>query len=347
VRGVAVTVAALLLVAMTMSAASTRTAAASIYRVPARIDATGRRDVSQELNQFIRSVPNGSVIRFRAKGVYRLQGRGIELRARRNLVLNGNGATLRSSGCESDDSVVKVWSGSSNVVVRRFRLVGSNPNAGTSRAHRAWCQHQHGVGVYGSFDTTIENVDIRRTNGDCLYVGEGTRSSGTYWSNGVVFRDSVCRRSGRMGVAVVAGRDIQVTRVRFYRTGMYVFDIEPNNRAGGAANVRFRNNRIGRFTVDTTWDPYLFSANGASGDGIVRNVTVARNRVMRGSLRSVSDVPTRHDIVFRNNVSRVRARGPVLDFQYVRGLVVTGNVQPLRSGPLASIRDSSGVTYRP
>jgi hypothetical protein len=58
-------------------------------------------------------------------------------------------------------------------------------------------------------------------------------------------------------------------------------------------------------------------------------------------------VPTRRNIGFTGNVSTVPANGPVLFFEHVRGLTISGNVQPLRSGQLAHIRSSSGVTYRP
>jgi hypothetical protein len=37
----------------------------------------------------------------------------------------------------------------------------------------------------------------------------------------------------------------------------------------------------------------------------------------------------------------------VLMFAHIDGLTVTGNVQPLTSGSLASITDCTGVTYVP
>jgi len=51
------------------------------------------------------------------------------------------------------------------------------------------------------------------------------------------------------------------------------------------------------------------------------------------------------NIVFSGNISAVAASGPRLFFAYIDGLTVTDNVQPLVSGQLAKITNSTGVTY--
>jgi hypothetical protein len=302
--------------------------------------------VSRELNSFIRSVPNGSIIRFRSGGSYRLNSGGIALSGRRNLVLNGNGAKLKSYGCGVDAQPIRL-NGSSGITIKNVTVAGNNSEGGTRRAHRGGCEYQAGIGLYGSFNTRIKNVTIRRTNGDCVYVAEGESAGRRVWSSGLVFRDSTCRENGRMGVAVVGGRDIVVTRVRFDKIAMYVFDVEPNRSTGGGANIRFVHNQIGTYSIDPDWSPYFFAANGAAGSNNIRDVKVTNNRVTGGTLRASSRVPTRRNIVFTGNVSTVPANGPVLFFEHVRGLTISGNVQPLRSGQLAHIRSSSGVTYRP
>lgn len=341
---IALIASALLIVSASFGVNAVR--AGGVYDVPPRIDASGRRDVSRQLNAFIASVPNGSVIRFKRDGTYRLGNGGVELRGRRNLTLIGRGAKLKSYGCDTAAAVIQLRNGTFGTTIRNFVLAGSNRQAGTRSAHRGSCEHQAGVAVYRSNKTVIEDVTIRRTNGDCVYVAEERHSGRRVWSDGLVFRDSLCKLNGRMGVAIVGGRDVLVARNRFDAIAMYPFDIEPNHRNGGGANIRIRDNRIGRYTIDSDWSPYFFAANGAAGDDNVRNVTVARNRVTGGTLRSVVRVRTRRNINFRDNVSTVKARGPVLFFQYVRGLRVTGNRQPLRSGSLVSVRDSTDVTVK-
>jgi len=52
-------------------------------------------------------------------------------------------------------------------------------------------------------------------------------------------------------------------------------------------------------------------------------------------------------VVFTNNTASLSVTGPALVFSHIDGLTVTGNVQPLKSGVLASITDSTGVTNQP
>jgi hypothetical protein len=315
--------------------------------VPASIDATGTKDVSAALASFINGVPDGSTIRFQAGGTYRLGSGGIILSNRHDLVLDGRGATLQAFGCGADESPIKLRARTSDITIRDFTLVGDNTAGGTSSSHHLDCQSQAGITLFESYDILIEAVTIRHTNGDCVYVDLGTSTGPRIWSDGLVWRDSTCHSNGRMGLAVVGGRDILVERVHFDKIAMYPFDIEPNFSDGGGAFITFRDNTVGTHTVDTDWHPYFFAANGEAGDDNVHDITVTRNTVTGGTLRSSVDVPTRRNIVFTDNTSTVTAAGPVLFFGHIDGLTVTGNRQPLSSGALASISDSTNVTYRP
>jgi len=69
--------------------------------------------------------------------------------------------------------------------------------------------------------------------------------------------------------------------------------------------------------------------------------------VTGASLVTIIGLARRSNIVFTNNRSLVAAAGPVLRFAHIDGLTVTGNVQPLGSGTLASITDSTNVIYQP
>jgi hypothetical protein len=111
-------------------------------------------------------------------------------------------------------------------------------------------------------------------------------------------------------------------------------------------NVRFLDNTVGTYSIDSNWNQYFFAMSGANGT--VRNITVEGNRVTGGTLRTHTSISRSSNIVFRNNTSTVTAQNdPVLDFRYVDGIVVTGNSQPLRSGNFATFRDSTNVTYQP
>jgi hypothetical protein len=317
-------------------------AASRVVHVPASIDHQGRRDVSSQLQSFINRVPNNTRIVFRAHGVYRLS-RGIKLIDRHRLVLDGNGATLRAYGCGMDNGPIVISDYNTRITVRNFTLRGSNANGGTSRSHNGGCEHQAGISIFQSRHIEIAHVTITHTNGDCLYIDYGGRAR--VWVDGVVFRDSTCKSNGRQGVAVVAGRNITVKRVRFDKIAMNVLDVEPNTSSGGGVNVRFLDNKVGTYSIDADWDQFLFAMSGANGR--VRNIRVEGNRVTGGTLKSYVGIRRSTNVIFRNNRSTVTAQNdPVVTFQSVDGLVVTGNRQPLRSGTFARISGSTSVVNR-
>jgi hypothetical protein len=298
--------------------------------VPASIDATGVNDASVALKSFVDSVPDGSTILFKAGGVYRMDA-ALKFAHRSNLTFEGNGATLRSNGGTTEASSL-FWLGSyqggnSGITIRNFTLVGNSTTPGVYQSGR---EGAHGILIGGGTAIEIANVTIQGVWGDCLYVGG--------WSDGVNFHDSTCASNGRNGVTVTSARNLTVQRVRLHKSGYCTFDIEPNASSEGASNIRFLNNTAG------TWSNSFLSADGAAGS-VVERVIVSGNTVTGGSLRTIIDLARRQNVIFVNNTSTVRVPGPVLRFAHIDGLTVTGNVQPLSSGVLASITDSTGVTY--
>lgn len=301
--------------------------------LPASIDATGSSDVSGALNSFIAGVPDGSTIAFRAGGTYRL-GSALKFAHRHGLTLLGNGATLLGAGGTTEASSL-IWLGNyggadSGIAIRDLTLVGNSPSPGEYQPGR---EGAHGILVDGGSGIEIRNVTVRGVWGDAFYVGG--------WADGVSIHDSEVVSAGRNGVTITSGRNVTVERVAFDRTGYVTFDIEPNRSSEGASDIRFAHNTVGSWG---TWE--FFAADGAPGS-VVQRVTVTGNTLTGATLRSVVDLPRRADIVFTDNTSLVTASGPVLTFAHVDGLTVTGNVQPLVSGGLAAISDSTAVTYQP
>ena len=301
--------------------------------VPSSIDATGATDASAALISWLdRSVPDGSTVVFKAGGVYRMNA-ALKFAHRHNLVFEGNGATLRAAGGTTEASAL-FWLGSylggnTGIVIRNFTLVGNSTTPGVYQGGR---EGAHGILVDAGSGIEITNVNVSGVWGDCLYVGS--------WADGVSFHDATCASVGRNGVTVTAAKNVTVQRVAFTRSGYCTFDIEPNTSDQGASNVRFLDNTAG------TWTNSFLSADGAAGS-VVNGITVSGNTVTGKSLLTAIGLARRQNVVFTNNTSRVTASGPVLRFAHVDGLTITGNTQPLSSGSLASITDSTSVTYEP
>lgn len=303
----------------------------SSYPVPASIDATGATDVSAALKTFVNSVPDGSTIAFKAAAVYRLD-KALQFSRHHHLTLDGNGATLKAGGGTSEVNSL-IWVGNygganSDITIRDFKLVGNSSAAGVYQGGR---EGAHGILVDGSNQVEVSGVTVSGVWGDCFYVGG--------WADTISFHDSSCKSNGRNGVTITSGRNVTIQRVAFDKSGYVTLDIEPNLSSEGASNVKFVDNTAG------TWGDSFFSALGASGS-VIDGVTVSRNTVTgKSMLVNVTLTTRRKNIVVTDNTSRVAAAGPVLRFAHVDGLTVTGNVQPLSSGSLASIVDSTRVTY--
>jgi hypothetical protein len=139
-------------------------------------------------------------------------------------------------------------------------------------------------------------------------------------------------------VTVTMGQNVTTERVTFDKSGYCVWDVESNSSSDHSSNFIFRNNTAGR------WGNAFGAADGIAGS-VVSGVTITGNVVTGGSLLTVIDIARRQNVVFTNNRSSVTAAGPILRLAHIDGLTVTGNVQPLSSGALASITDSTGVTY--
>jgi hypothetical protein len=318
--------------------------------IPNSIDATGATDASAKLLAFIASVPDGSTIVFSAGGTYRLN-HGLVLTNRRNLVFEGNGATLKAMGSGSvvTDSPFALDDGDNGITIRDFNLVGDNPDSGSAIYHSG-AENQMGIALYGAKNVEIDNVTISHTWGDCLYVA--ATGAGNIWSDTVWFHDSSCSQAGRDGVAIVSGSHVTIQNNHFDTLGMHVLDIEPDTSIGGGTFVNFSTNVVGIYGLGSVYTGYFFAADGAAGS-TVHDVTVSGNTVAGnphdgydGSVRGLSttvEVSRRGNIIFTNNSSSQAIGGPVLVFAHVDGLTISGNSEPLSRGSLTSISDSTSV----
>jgi hypothetical protein len=321
--------------------------------VPSSIDATGRTDASAKLQAFLARVPDRSTIVFKAGGTYRLD-KALRVETRNRLTFDGQGAILRMAGCDIGDSAFVIDRLATNITIRKFLMVGDNAGGGTTNAYREGCEYQAGVAIYSGKNVEIANVSIIRTNGECIYL-DGASASNYAWTNNVWFHDSVCKLNGRSGIGIVAATKVVIERVHFYKVGMHVFNIEPDNAQGGGSYVSFRKNTVDGYGMTPQFTNWFVAAEGADGS-TVHDLTISGNRVTNGAPKSANTITEaglattiaqarRQRIVFKDNTTTVAGDGPVLHFHHVDGLTVSGNIQPLRKGSIAKFVDCSEVTF--
>jgi hypothetical protein len=270
-----------------------------LHPVPTSIPADGSADVTQQLNDFIASVPSGtagrsSVIRFQAGGHYRSEGT-LRIRGKRHLEIDGNGATIyattiKGTGCGWPEcphgthrAHVQLGSGTHFLRIHDLRIRG--PFTGEYPPGAAY-EGQSGIRLHGDNATDdishikIDHNDVRNVFGEWVYLhGVGRH---------VEVHDNVFRMAGRQGMAMVAlfgrGRIHDVLYEHNDMSGVpsgSLFDCE--NGRGTVEHVRFADNRIGSYGA-------YFSV--ATGEGACNDFTFARNIVRQASMRGyISSAP--------------------------------------------------------
>ncbi len=318
--------------------------------VPSSIDASGGSDASTALNAFIKSTPDGTTIVFKSGATYRLD-QGLVLTNRHNLVLEGNGATLRANNAGSTwlGGPVNLFRGNSYITIRDFKLVGNNGN--TTTVYNPGQENQHGVGIWGGSHIEVADNTISRTNGDGVYVSsdDATHASAdTVW-----IHDNTFSYVGRNGIALTAGSHVTIEHNSFDKIGYHVFDVEPDFSYQQVTDVTIRSNTIGSYSHTTAFIGFFFQVYSPASP-TVRNITVTGNQVAGiahegydGAARGMNVkviVPGTSNITVTNNTATQAAPGPILYFANVNGVTATGNSQPLSSGSLAQFSNCTNVT---
>lgn len=310
-------------------------AANAATSVPARIDPTGRIDVTAQLQRFVDSVPDGGTVRFGEHATYRIDGT-LQFRDRHGLTLDGNGARLvAGTRGEPNRAHVRLLDGG-GWTIRRLVIRGANPDGGHWTGKRQW---QHGFDLRGVDGARLEHVTVTDVFGDDVYVGLSTTSA--RWSRDIAVIDASGIRSGRMAISVTAGRRVTIEGGFWSQPGLSTFDIEPNGRPGGADKVLIERTRVGpgsrHFALDV------------SGRGPVANVVMRDNILTGRPLRvHVDQGPERpRDVVIEGNRSTVPYSGPSpapIVFRNTDGVTVRGNTQPLRGGGVLALVAIEGST---
>lgn len=210
-----------------------------------------------------------------------------------------------------------------------------------------------GAAIYGGQQIELDRVNVRNTYGDGVYLSAASRD--------IWVHDSTFDYLGRMGVALIAAQQVTIERNTIDHVGLIVFDIEPNQSSEVISGIHINDNTVGWYSLSGYQTNWFFSAATPAGRGILSNLYIERNRVTggpmanaynsagKGGLATNAQHARISGLVFRDNTTTVPGK-PVdgypapLYFNHIDGLTVTGNVQPVTSGPMVTIWDSTNVS---
>jgi hypothetical protein len=143
--------------------------------VPLSIPSDCSQNVEAQLSRFINGLPDGTNVQFPRKGCY-AQANRIEVRDKRDLTIDGNGSSFRSSAPNSGLEVRPNWlllrgrgvRLSDMRIVGNFHLEGerSQKRVGEATVAGVGNQFNMGVGVYGGDDIHVTDMTIEHVFGD-------------------------------------------------------------------------------------------------------------------------------------------------------------------------------------
>jgi hypothetical protein len=304
--------------------------------VPARIDATGVTDVTAALQRFVDSVPDRETVVFPRGATYRIDGT-LEWHDRTGITLEGNGATLiASTHGDPNRAHVRLVDGR-RWTIRNLTVRGANPTGGHFDPDYQW---QHGFDLRGVGGARLENVTVSDVFGDDIYIGLSTTTRA--WSHDISIIDSTGMRSGRMAIAITAGRRVTVDGGVWSKPGLSTFDVEPNGRPGGADRILIEHAVLGPGSHDRALD--------ITGRGPISNVTLSDNALTGRPLHVRADEGEERpqNIVVRGNTSAVAFAGPppaAMVFRNTDGVTVIGNTQALAPGTDLAMVATEGATH--
>ncbi|MGO9344231.1 MAG: hypothetical protein ACLP6E_17225 [Acidimicrobiales bacterium] len=262
------------------SGTSAGAAVDTVYVVPTSVNGTCKHDVTYALGNWLLSVPNGtpghdSVIELDPGACYEVNG-SIWWRGARNIVLDGNGATIKQESVTVPDKIVGSknnpavapycgstanmndrysaiytnvllldFEGGCNITVENLKIIGTHTGIGTTSK----LQPDTFISFSGTKRALVDNVTMRGPYGDYVDVG-GLHEAVGYPAFNITIEHSTFADSGREGISE-GGNAHRVTIEDNVFTGNFestatVFDIEVDVVYRGAidTDILITHNRI-------------------------------------------------------------------------------------------------------
>jgi hypothetical protein len=139
--------------------------------VPNTITSDCSKPVDAELNAWLATVPDGSVVNFQPGACYAQEDR-LTLKGRTNLTIDGHGATFKSSAPNDNSKLVPNWFvlRSRGIAIKNMTIVGNFDDPGPPTPQHGSVTSNAGVGIFGGSDISVSDVTIRNIFGDGVSV---------------------------------------------------------------------------------------------------------------------------------------------------------------------------------
>jgi len=327
--------------------ASASRSAQTVYRIPGSIRSDGSREVSQEINDWIASIPNGTAdaynkALFASDGIYWVDDT-IEPFSKSYIVFAGNGSTFvrrnQLPGTTNEIRARAHWR-FNQCAFFRYNNLHVEGQADPTVGYNSALEAQHAFTHTSSVQALSNYCTANNVWGDAFNFARDTSGlpsahhSVNKFTSGTVHRQSV---------SITTGDDITFSSCNFGTSWRSGVDLEPNSNAGRATHVLFE---------DCTWASHRLNwLAAAPRGGDVSDVTM--RRCTDGSPLTVyvtcdptftdgGITPRRANFTIDSCTTPTGQGAPsgaVMSFRNTDGFVtVTNNVQPLQPGRTPPMR---------
>jgi hypothetical protein len=320
----------------TASASSNQTT----YRVPHSIPSDGSREVTQRLNDWIASVPDGvegnpSVLTFGDAATYWTDGT-ILASGKQWVTFAGRDSTFERRTPNSTRLFPHwLFQGCDNYQWNDIHVQGqADPTVG----YNATVEAQHAFMHQGSTASTSQGCSADGVWGDGInFCCDGSGLASAHHTVAGFTSGTVHRQ----GVSITTGDDITFTGCQFGFCWRSAVDLEPNSSAGFATNILFE---------DSSWvDHHLSWFAAGAAQGVVENVTFRRcsspsnlSVVVGKAWSTYAGHGRRANFTFEDSSGALasgNSLGALMQFHYVDGFVSVTNIQnPLQAGRTPPMR---------
>lgn len=299
------------------------------YTIPGSIDDTGTTDVTQDILDWIGSLPDGTdvarhVVQFGVAKTYRCDNPLI-IEDRTGLNFDGRGSTIIRDVFDKLIPDRYHWSMERCDHIDIENLIIRGPNAAGGLADAAYVaalEFEHGFAFWSCTDIYMNACQATNMYGDWVYLG----LSGAGPTDGVEIENCYFGENGRQGFGIVAAHNVEIHHNVTGECRRSLMDFEPNGITNTCDTVWIHHNTFGRQRLS------FIASKGKPG--AVNNITVEDNDVAWSMVITV-DPPApnlRNNWIIRNNVGAQKYGSPLgraMVFTLVNGLTVTGNYQQL------------------
>ena len=237
--------------------------------VPSDVPKNCSVDVTRQLQAWVDATPDNATLLFARKGCYRID-ETLHFDQRHNLLVDGNGATLRAFARGTRNRAHVLVQTSDNVTIQDLTVHGANPHAGVSRgSHVAALEAQAGFQISGSSRVMLQGVAASDVYGDFVYIGPLDHRP----SHNVTVSRSRFARSGRQGISITSAANVMIADNTISGAPLSLIDLEANSRSDMLQHIAILRNVTG-----SAHDFWLADkgANATIGD-----VEISDNRMMQ------------------------------------------------------------------